>query len=107
MLAAVDGAEMETKMSEEPPELSPNLQRISQAIRGHGGPVQVLFCGFDLWLEVIGSSHMSSVDFLAGGKIAKGDEPENTLKVPMQALGGRIIVNFDPTIPPDQFHLKP
>ena len=89
------------------PELSAGLQRLSQAIRAHGAPPEVVFCGFDLWLEIMGSGHTSTRDFLAGGIPAKGDEDDGILKVPVIVLGGRIVVSFDPTLPPDQFALKP
>jgi len=94
-------------MSDKKPELSPNLHRLSAAIRGHGAPVQAAFCGFDLYLEVMSCDHMSMADFLTGGKIADGSEDEGVLKVPMPTLGGRIIISFDPTVAPDQFYLKP
>lgn len=94
-------------MSAAAPELSPNLQRISGAIQGHGGPVYAVFCGFDLYLEVISSPFMSTIEIVTGGRPADGTEPEGILKVPMQALGGRYIVSYDPTIPPDQFYLRP
>lgn len=90
-----------------PPELSERLQRLSEAIRAHGAPPQVILCGFDLWLEIMGSGHTSTRDFLPGGVPATGDEEEGTLKVPIMVLGGRIVISFDPTIPPDQYVLKP
>lgn len=94
-------------MSADAQELSPNLQRISSAIQAHGGQVLAIFCGFDLYLEVVGSPFMSPMEFVTGGRPADGTEPEGTLKVPLQALGGRYIVSFDPTIPTDQFYLRP
>ncbi len=90
-----------------PPALSENLQVLSQAIRARGGPTQVVMCGFDLWLEVMGSGHTSTRDFLPGGLPARGDEPPEALKVPVIVLGGQIVISFDPTIPPDKFVLKP
>ena len=87
--------------------LSPNLQALSQAIRSHGRPVQVVMCGFDLWLEIMGSGHTALRDFLPGGQPARGDEPEGTLKVGVITLGGHMVVSFDPTLPPDKFQLKP
>ena len=88
-----------------PKELSPNLQRLSQAIRQHGTP-RVVFAGFDLYIELMGSGHLSMADFLMGGALAKGDEPEGTLKIPMLVLGGRIVLSMDPTIQPEEFYLK-
>lgn len=89
------------------PELSAKLQALSAAIRAHGAPPQVALCGFDLWLEIMGSGHTGMRDFLSGGIPAKGDEDETVLKVPVVVLGGRIVISFDPTLPPDQFVLKP
>jgi len=94
-------------MSDKKPELSTNIKALGKAIRDHGTPVQAVFCGFDLWLEVMGSGHTSMCDFLAGGKLAEGTEDEKTLKVPVLVIGGRIVVNFAPTIPPDRFYVKP
>jgi hypothetical protein len=88
-------------------ELPPALQALSQAIRNHGTPPQVVMCGFDLWLEIMGSGHTSMRDFLPGGIPAKGDETDGPLKVPIVVLGGRIVVSLDPTLPPDHFQLKP
>ncbi|MEM7188727.1 MAG: hypothetical protein AAF439_03875 [Pseudomonadota bacterium] len=93
-------------MADEQPQLSPGMQALSAAIRSHGGP-QAAFCGFDLWLEVMGSGFTGMCNFRAGGEIADGNEEENTLIVPILVIGGRIVVNFDPTLPPDQFYLKP
>lgn len=90
-----------------PAELSPGLQALSQAIRARGTPPQAVFCGFDLWLEVLGSGHTSLRDYVAGGTPARGDEPEGVLKVPLMVLGGRIVVSLDPTLPPDTFAFKP
>ena len=91
----------------QPAELSANLQALSAAIRAHGAPPQVALCGFDMWLEIMTSGHIGMRDFLAGGTPAKGDEEETVLKVPIAVLGGRIVISFDPTLPPDKFVLKP
>ena len=94
-------------MSDEP-KLSPKMQALSQAIRARQAPPQVVFCGFDLWLEVCGSGHTSMCNFRAGGEIADGTEdPEKTVLVPVLAIGKRIVVGFDPTLPPDEFRLAP
>ena len=89
-----------------PRELSPNLQRLSAAIRAHGAPPRAIFAGFDLYIELMGSGHLGLADFLMGGQLARGDEPEGTLKIPMLVLGGRIMLSVDPTIPPEDFYLK-
>ena len=88
-------------------ELSPKMQALAQAIRSRAAPPQAVFCGFDMWLEVCGSGHTATCNFKAGGEIATGDEPENTLVVPVLVIGRRIVVGFDPTLPPDEFVLKP
>ena len=93
-------------MAEEQRELSPAMQALSAAIRGHGAP-QAVSRGFDLWLEAMGSGYTGMCNFRAGGEFADGTEEENTLIVPVLVIGGRIVVNFDPTLPPDQFYLKP
>ena len=94
-------------MSDTPP-LSKNLQRIADALRSQGKPADAVFCGFDLWLEVMGSPHTTAKNFVSGGKPATGEEnTEKTLIVPLMVLGGRMIVTLDPTIPPDEFYFKP
>ena len=94
-------------MSDTPRELSPKMQALAEAIRARQELPQAVFCGFDLWLEVCASGHTSTCTFKAGGAIATGDEPENTLLVPVLVIGKRIVVGFDPTLPPDDFVLKP
>lgn len=90
-----------------PKEVSAILKKLGQAIAKHPNPVQVAFCGFDLWLEVMSSGHTKTCDFKAGGTLATGDEDEKTLVVPIMAIGNAIVINFDPTLPPDQFRLGP
>lgn len=87
-------------------ELSPNLKRLSAAVRSHGSEPRVVFTGFTLYIELMGSGHLSMRDYLMDGQPARGDEPEGTLKIPMLALGGRIMLSIDPTIPPEDFYLK-
>ena len=95
-------------MSDKPKELSPKMQALAEAIRKREVPPQALFCGFDLWLEVCGSGHTSMCSFKAGGRVADGTEdPEKTVLVPVLVIGKRIVVNFDPTLPPGEFELKP
>ena len=94
-------------MSDAPKELSPKMQALAQAIRDRQTPPQVVFCGFDMWLEVCGSGHTSTCNFKAGGEIATGNEPEHTVIVPVLVIGRRIVVGFDPTLPPGEFVLKP
>jgi hypothetical protein len=94
-------------MSEEP-KLSPKMQALAEAIRARQVSPLAVFCGFDLWLEVCGSGHTSMCNFKAGGQIADGTEdPEKTVLVPVLAIGRRIVLGFDPTLPPDEFLLKP
>ncbi len=83
------------------------MAELASAIRAHPNPVQVALCGFDLWLEVLGSGHAKGRDFVAGGKLATGEELPTALKVPIMVIGDRIVVSFDPTLPPDDFLLKP
>lgn len=93
-------------MAEPAPELSPKMRTLAEAIRTHEGKVRLALFGFDLWLEVMASGHVSMLNFCAGGKVADGTEPENTLIVPVQVIGGSIVVGFDPTLPADGFALK-
>ena len=86
--------------------LSPAMQALAEAIRQQGPNVRAALCGFDLWIEVMGSGHTSMVNFKPGGMVADGSEPENTLLVPITVIGGKIVVSFDPTLPPDHFQLK-
>lgn len=94
-------------MSDGQRELSPKMQALAQAIRERPVPPQAVFCGFDFWLEVCGSGHTATCSFRAGGRIADGTEDETTVVVPVLVIGKRIVVGFDPTLPPDAFQLKP
>lgn len=94
-------------MSDEQKELSPRMKALAETIRNHPTPPQAVFCGFDFWLEVCASGHTSTCNFKAGGKIADGTEDEKTVVVPVLAIGKRIVVGFDPTLPPDRFRLAP
>ena len=95
-------------MSDKPKPLSSKMQVLAEAIRARAQtPPQVVFCGFDLWLEVCGSGHTSMCSFKAGGQIADGTESERTVVVPVMVIGKRIVVGFDPTLPPGEFRLKP
>ncbi len=53
------------------------------------------------------SPHAKPQEFVKGGRVAKGDEPEGMLKVPVMVLGGRIVISFDAALPPDKFLLRP
>ena len=88
-------------------ELSDKMRGLRDAIRSHPNPVQVVLCGFNLYLEVLGSPHLKSRNMTWGGTFATGDEPEEAILVPIPVLGGRIVVSFDPTVPADAFKLKP
>ena len=88
-------------------EIPPSLKKLGRAIAEHPNPVQVVFCGFDLWLEVLGSGRTSTRGFKRGGELATGDEDKETLVVPVLVIGDSIVVNFDPTLPPDGFRLAP
>lgn len=90
-----------------PAEVSPALKKLGKAIASHPNPVQVMYCGFDLWIEVMGSGRTKPRVFKAGGKLATGDEDKTTLTVPIMVVGDSIVINFDPTLPPDEFRLGP
>lgn len=90
-----------------PKEVPPSLRKLGQAIAKHPNPVQVAFCGFDLWVEVMTSGRTKLCNFKTGGKIASEKEDETTLVIPMTVVGESIVVSFDPTLPPDGFRLAP
>ncbi len=87
--------------------LSEPMQALADAIRERRGAADVALCGFDLWLEVLGSGHAKGRDMVRGGTFATGKEAPTDLKVPVMVIGGRVVVSFDPTLPPDGFVLKP
>ncbi len=97
---------MPSDTSPAPPALSPAMQALSEAIRARSDKARAVFCGFDLWLEVLGSGHTSTLDFRAGGIPADGTEDEYTVVVPVVVIGKRIVVSFDPTLPADAFELR-
>lgn len=88
-------------------DLSDKLSGLAEAIRKHPNPVKTVLCGFDFWLEVMGSGHIKGRDFVAGGTFATGEEPEGTLIVPIMVLGNRIVVSFDAAIPSGDYVLRP
>lgn len=99
---------LDIDMADAKPELSANMRRIADGLRSHGSQPMALFCGFDLWLEVMGSGHTSMKNFVKGGKAATGQEDTaTTLVVPLTVLGGSMLVTLDPTIPPEEFYFKP
>ncbi len=83
------------------------LMELGQAIAQQPTPPRQVLCGFDLYLEVLGSGKLKPVHFLKGGVPAKGDEPEGTLKVPLMAAGRGIVIGLDITLPPDAFRITP
>jgi hypothetical protein len=83
------------------------LRQLGQAIASHPNPVQVAFCGFDLWVQVLTSGRTKLCNFKTGGKLASENEDETTLVIPITVVGESIVVNFDPTLPPDAFRLAP
>jgi hypothetical protein len=90
-----------------PAEVSPSLRKLGKAIANHPNPVKVMYCGFDLWIEVMSSDRTKPRNFTTGGKLATGDEDKTTLTVPIMVVGDAIVINFDPTLPPDGFRLGP
>lgn len=87
--------------------LSPGMTALAEAIRRHPNPVATALLGFDLWLEVLSSDHVSAREFTPGGIPATGREDPKVLKVPVPVLGKRIVIAFDASLPPDQFLLRP
>lgn len=87
-------------------ELSERMQRLADALRAAQPRPRAAFCGFDLWLEVMGSGHVRQRELTTGGRPVGKDEDDIKLRVPMPVLGSSTIVGFDPTLPPDEFELK-
>jgi|GEM_PF-3114435 len=83
------------------------LQDLGAAIAAQPAPPRQVFCGFDLWLEVMGSGKLKLANFLKGGVPARGDEPEAALKVPLMVAGRNIVIGLDVTLPPDGFRIAP
>jgi hypothetical protein len=83
------------------------LQDLGAAIAQQPQPPRQVFCGFDLWLEAMGSGKLKLANFLKGGVPAKGDEPEGVLKVPLMVAGRNIVIGLDVTLPPDGFRIAP
>lgn len=87
-------------------ELSENMRALAEAIRRHPGPKSALL-GFDLWLEVMASPHVSPREVLAGGAFATGQEDPKVLKVPVPTLGKRVVIAFDAALGPQEFIIRP
>ena len=86
-------------------EVPPPLQKLGKAIASHPTPVRAVFCGFDLWLQVVQSGKIKMQGFKQGGELASGDEDENTIVVQFMVVGNGIVIGFDPSLPPDDFRL--
>lgn len=83
------------------------LIELGQAIAQQPAPPRQVFCGFDLWIEVLSSGKVKMAQFLKGGVPAAGDEAENVLKVPLTVVGRNIVIGLDVTLPPDGFRIAP
>ena len=85
--------------------LSRNMTRLAEAIRANP-KTRCVLCGFDLWLEVLGSPHVAGRDMTWKGRFTTPEDPEQALRVPVPVLGNRVVVSFDPTLPPEDFELR-
>jgi hypothetical protein len=85
----------------------PSVQDLGQAISRHPNPVKMIFLGFDLWLEVLGSGKVATALFKKGGLPTTEEELIKTAKVPLMAVGGTMVISVDMTLPPDGFRLAP
>jgi hypothetical protein len=85
----------------------PSLNDLGQAIAKHPNPIKMIFLGFDLWLEVMGTGKVKTALFKKGGLPTTEDEPIKTAKVPLMAVGDAMVVSVDLTLPPDGFRLAP
>lgn len=88
------------------PDAVATLMELGEAMAREPAPPRQVFCGFDLWLEVIGSGKLKPMPFLRGGVPAQGNEPEGTLKIPI-LVAGRSVVSLDVTLAPDAFRIAP
>lgn len=79
---------------------------MADAIRTQPQAVRAVFCGIDLYMETLASGHAWMCDFLLDGRIADGSESEKAVKIPIMVIGPRIVVSFDPTIPPDRYYFR-
>ena len=86
-------------------ELSKTMARLAEAIRANP-KARCALCGFDLWLEVLGSPHVMGREMTWKGRFITPDDPPEALKVPVPVLGKRVVVSFDPTLPPTEFQLR-
>ena len=86
-------------------DLSKNLARLAEAMRANPR-ARVALCGFDLWLEVLGSPHVAGREMTWKGRFVTPEDPPETLRVPVPVLGKRVVVSFDPTLPPTEFELR-
>ena len=94
-------------MAEQTQDLSPDLKRLAEAIRADGGRARGVLCGYDLWIDVLSSPHITLKDFVQGGVPASGEEDkEKDCVVPLIVLGGRIVVGLDITLAPNEFVLR-
>jgi hypothetical protein len=87
-------------------DLSDTMRALAEAVRKHPGPKSALL-GFDLWLEVMASPHVSSREVLQGGAFATGQEDPKVLKVPVPVLGKRVVIAFDACLGPQEFIIRP
>jgi hypothetical protein len=85
--------------------LSKNMARLAEAIRANP-KTRCALCGFDLWLEVLGSPHVTGRDMTWKGRFVTPEDSPEVLKLPVPVLGKRVVVSFDPTLPPDDFELR-
>lgn len=85
----------------------PSLQDLGHAIAKHPNPIRMIFLGFDLWLEVLGSGKVKTALFKKGGLPTSEEDPVKSAKVPLMAVGGTMVIAVDLTLPADGFRLAP
>ena len=83
------------------------LKDLGAAIARHPKQVEVAFCGFDLWCEVMTSDKLWLKPLKKGGVPVTDEEVETQLVFRVTVVGDGIVVSFDPTLPPDGFRLAP
>ena len=83
------------------------LNELGAAIARHPNRVEVAFCGFDLWCEVMTNDKLWFRPLKKGGVPATDEEAETELVFRVPVIGKGIVISFDPTLPPDGFRLAP
>ena len=92
----------------DPADFSPALKAMGKAIASHPQPPVAAFCGLKLYCEALASGRVTPQEFVMDtGRPATGEEKETAVKIPVLSISGRIVISFDPTLPPEGFRIAP